>query len=270
MEKRFPSEHMILAMAQPAALPGSIRSGGEPISLISERLLEEVAVLAGGGVGGVILQNFNDGPVRQTAAPEVAATMTRLACDLRAAFPSLALGVLVCWDGPMSLAVAEAAQADFVRVEHVYCGAELTAAGIIQGQCVEVQQLKRKLLSAMPIYADVYEPHSIPLCPQPVETAACDVVWGGMADGLFLCGSNAGESVELARRVRGRLPGVPLLCGGGSNAENVAQLLRAFDGVCVGQWIKNGSLHNPVDPVRLTQYMDAVYRAREALHPGKA
>ena len=265
MQKGFLQNHPILAMAQPAALPGSVRYGGALISEISERLLAEVDVLQRGGVDGVILQNFNDGPVKQGAAQEICAYLTRLACDLKRGFPSLVLGVLVCWDGPMSLAVAEAAQADFVRVEHVYCGAELTAAGVIEGQCVEVQQLRRKLGSGMPVYADVYEPHSVPLCPQPVETAACDAVWGGLADGLFLCGRDADESVALAGRVRARLPEVPLLCGGGSNADNVGRLLAAFDGVCVGQWIKNGSLRNPVDPARLGQYMDAVRRAREAL-----
>ncbi len=265
MKASFLEKHPILAMAPPAALPGSIRCGGVSIGEISARLIDEVAMLVRGGVDGVILQNFNDGPVKQGAALEVCGYLTRLGRDIKSAFPDLLLGVLVCWDGPMSLAVAEAVGADFVRVEHVYCGAELTAAGIIEGQCVAVQQLKRKLGSSMFICADVYEPHSVPLCPLPVEIAATEAVWGGLANGLFVCGKHAEESIELAERVKKVLPGVPLLCGGGSNAENVGGLLHAFDGVCVGACIRNGSLHNPIDENRLAAYMDAVYAAREAM-----
>ena len=252
----------VLAMAQPAALPGSCRYDGSGIDSISRRMLEEVRLLADGGVDGVILQNFHDGPVKQNAAPEAISYMTRLACDIRREFPDLLLGTLVCWDGPASVLVAEAAQADFVRVEHVYCGAELMAAGVIEGQCMEVQQIKRKLNSAIPIYADVYEPHSIPLVPQPVEAMAYDCVYGGHADGLFLCGKTWEESVSYAKRLKKTMPLVPLICGGGSNASNVKDLLSVYDGVCVGAWIKNGSLTNPVDPARLKEYMDAVREAR--------
>lgn len=252
----------IFAMAQPAALPGSCRWTGEDIRQISDRLLEEVRLLLDGGIDGVILQNFHDGPVKSTAAPEAIGYLSRLACDIKRAYPHAPLGILVCWDGPASVIVADAAQADFVRVEHVYCGAELTAAGIIEGQCVEVQQIKRKLRSPIPVLADVYEPHSMPLLPQPIESAALDCVYGGHADGLFLCGKTPAESIEYASRIHRVLPDVPVLCGGGSTADNVGSLLEVFDGICVGAWIKKGSLSNPVDPERLRQYMDAVYEAR--------
>lgn len=254
----------VFAMAQPAALPGSCRYDGSGIESISHRLLEEVRLLADGGVDGVILQNFHDGPVKQNAAPEAVSYLTRLACDIRREFPNLLLGILVCWDGPASVLVAEAAQADFVRVEHVYCGAELMAAGIIEGQCMEVQQIKRKLESNIPIYADVYEPHSVPLVPQPVESMAYDCVYGGHADGLFLCGKTWEESVSYAQRLKQIMPQVPLICGGGSNAFNVKDLLSVYDGVCVGAWIKDGNLGNPVNPDRLKQYMDAVREMRAA------
>lgn len=255
----------ILAMAQPVALPGSCRYQGENIKQISELLLEEVGTLIAGGVDGVILQNFHDGPIKDSSSPEAIGYLTRLACDIKRTYPDALLGVLVCWDGPASLVVADAAQADFIRVEHVYCGAELTAAGIIEGQCVEVQRIKRKIGSSVPVFADVFEPHSTPLVPRSVEDAAADCVFGGFADGLFLCGRKLSESIEYATRIRQRVPSVPIICGGGSTAENIGQLLNVFDGVCVGAWIKNGSLSNPVDPNRLNQYMEAVYKARASI-----
>ncbi len=255
----------VFAMAQPGPLPGSCRHAGEDIRQISDRLLEEAGLLLDSGVDGVILQNFHDGPIRDSVPPETIGYLTRLACDIRRAFPTALLGILTCWDGPASVMIADAAQADFVRVEHVYCGAELTAAGVIQGQCVEVQQTRKKLGAHVPVFADVYEPHSVPLLPRSIEAAAFDCVFGGLADGLFLCGKTPAESIEYAARVRRAMPGVPVICGGGSTAENVGDLLRVFDGVCVGAWIKNGNLANPVDPDRLKRYMDAVRSARTSM-----
>ena len=109
----------------------------------------------------------------------------------------------------IALAVADAAGADFVRVEHLYTGAEVTSAGLLQGQCCEITALKRKLGTDIPVYADVWERHGIPLCPQPLDEAAWQCVHEAFADGLFLCGKNAQESLSMARQVRQRVPAVP-------------------------------------------------------------
>ena len=82
--------------------------------------------------------------------------MTAIAARLRAAFPELVMGVLVNWDGVAALSVAEAAGADFVRVEHLFTGVEVTSAGLLEGQCCEIAQLRKRLGSKIPVYADVY------------------------------------------------------------------------------------------------------------------
>lgn len=251
-----------IGMAQPLALPGSYRHGGESIGTITEKLLEEVAVYDRYGYDGVILQNFNDIPLQEESPIEAVAYMTRLAGAIRREFPDQILGVLMIWDGCASLAVADAAGADFVRVEHAYVGAEVTSAGILQGQCAKITQLKRKLGSKMPIYVDVYEPHAVQICPKPVEDAAFDAVRQCFADGLFLCGRNAQESLEMVGAPRARVGDTPIILGGGSTGDNVYELLQQFDGVCVGAWIKDGDLLNPVNPDRARRYMEQVERAR--------
>lgn len=156
----------------------------------------------------------------------------------------------------IALAVADAAGADFVRVEHLYTGAEVTSAGLLQGQCCEITALKRKLGTDMPVYADVWERHGIPLCPQPLDEAAWQCVHEAFADGLFLCGKNAQESLSMARQVRQRVPGIPLFLGGGATGDNVRELLQEYDAVCVATWIKNGDMRNPVDPDRTRYFME--------------
>lgn len=156
----------------------------------------------------------------------------------------------------IALAVADAAGADFVRVEHLYTGVEVTSAGLLQGQCCEITALKRKLGTDIPVYADVWERHGIPLCPQPLDEAAWQCVHEAFADGLFLCGKNAQESLSMARQVRQRVPGVPPFLGGGATGDNVRVLLQEYDAVCVATWIKNGDMRNPVDPDRTRYFME--------------
>ena len=156
----------------------------------------------------------------------------------------------------IALAVADAAGADFVRVEHLSTGAEVTSAGLLQGQCCEITALKRKLGTDIPVYADVWERHGIPLCPQPLDEAAWQCVHEAFADGLFLCGKNAQESLSMARQVRQRVPGIPLFLGGGATGDNVRELLQEYDAVCVATWIKNGDMRNPVDPDRTRYFME--------------
>lgn len=108
----------------------------------------------------------------------------------------------------------------------------------------------------IPPYADVWERHGIPLCPQPLDEAAWQCVHEAFADGLFLCGKNAQESLSMARQVRQRVPGVPLFLGGGATGDNVRVLLQEYDAVCVATWIKNGDMRNPVDPDRTRYFME--------------
>lgn len=243
----------VIGMVQTRPLPGSYRNRGERISFITEQALEETRILAECGVQSVILQNMGDMPIRQQSTPEAIAYLSVVAQAIRRSFPALCLGVLVNWDGVAALAVADAAGADFVRVEHLYTGAEVTSAGLLQGQCCEITALKRKLGTDIPVYADVWERHGIPLCPQPLDEAAWQCVHEAFADGLFLCGKNAQESLSMARQVRQRVPGIPLFLGGGATGDNVRELLQEYDAVCVATWIKNGDMRNPVDPDR-TRY----------------
>ena len=80
---------------------------------------------------------MNDMPIKQESSPEAIAYMTRIAYEIRKRFPELLMGILMNWDGVAGLCVADAVGADFVRVEHLFTGASVTSAGILQAQCVD-------------------------------------------------------------------------------------------------------------------------------------
>lgn len=255
----------VIGMAEPLALPGSYGYFGESVTEITDKLLKEVEEYAEGNFEGVILQNMQDTPIRQNSSFEAVAYMTHLSEAVRREFPHLVQGVLINWDGCASLAVAEAASADFIRIEHCYVGAEVTTSGIINAQCVEILQMKKLMGSDMPIIPDIYEPHAAAIFPRPIESMVFSAITQGHIDGMFLSGHSVEETIEMgkkARMVADRFGGRDIIAGGGTNDANIYEILKVFDGVCIGHWIKDGYLGNPINPEKLKRYMDEVERAR--------
>jgi len=249
------------SMIQPPPLPGSFQHCGQSFSEIMDYVLNEAAILNECGFEASILQNMGDMPAQQTSRPEVIAYLTLIAKEVKRKFPQTPLGILVNWDGVASLAVAEAAGADFVRVEHVYTGVEVTSTGLFTAQCYEITSMKKRLNSHMPIFADVYEPHGVPLGAKPIADAAWETMHEAFADGLFLSGSSTEESIQMAECARQRVPDAKIILGGGATAENVVELLKHYDAVCVASWIRNGSLKNPIDKEKADRFIKAARSA---------
>lgn len=258
----------ILAMIQPDPLPGSYKYAGKKIEDIVDFALAETEMAHKCKFDGVIIQNMNDMPVRQHSRPEAIAYMTLITREIRRAFPDMVIGVLMNWDGVAGLSVADAAGADFVRIEHLFTGMEVTSAGLLQAQCVEIAELRKRIHSRVAVYADIYEVHGIPLGAKPIEDAAWEAVNEAFADGLFLAGRTVKESLEFAQRARKRIPDVPILLGGGATGGNVRELLEVYDGVSVATWIKNGDMKNPIDLSRANIFVNEARKAK-LLRKGK-
>lgn len=237
----------ILAMIQPPALPGTYLNNGEDINSILKKVMEEASLLEKIGFDGFIIQNMHDGPIKQVSNPETIAFMTVITKEIKRKFPQMLLGVLVNWDGIASLAVAQACQADFVRVEHLYTGASVGLSGIIEGQCYQILELKKKLQSNIPIFADVQEVNGNYILPIPKERDAIRIVKRAFADGIFLSGKSTEESIELIKKIRPKLPDVPIILGGGATGDNIYELMKYYDGVSVATWIKDGDMRNPIN-----------------------
>jgi membrane complex biogenesis BtpA family protein len=251
-----------LAMVQLRPLPGSYRYRDESLPSIIAAAVDEVAVLAEAGFDGVQLQNMGDNPSTRHVGPETVAYMTAAAASIRQRFPEISLSILVNWDAEAAIAVADATDADFVRIEHTFTGVAVTAWGLSEACCYEATRFHRRIGARMPIFADVYEPHAVPLGPRPIDVAAREAVHEGGADGLFVSGSDFQQSLDWLAQVKRALPNVPLFLGGGANAGNVAEALAIADGVVVATWIKGGDMGNPVDPRLARHFMAEVRAAR--------
>ncbi len=262
MTNVFGIDKSAIAMIQLRPLPGSYRYDGEPLEAIIDTVLAEAATLAEAGFDGLQLQNMGDNPSTRRVGPETVAYMTASALAVRRAFPDLSLSILANWDAEAAIAIADASGAAFVRIEHTFIGVSVASWGLSQACCYEATRFRRKIDARAPIFADVYEPHAVPLGPQPIDEAARAAVDEGGADGLFVTGKNFAHSMEWLRSVRRALPTVPLLLGGGATAANVGEALAVTDGVVVATWIKGGDMRNAVDPALAREFMEAVRDAR--------
>lgn len=252
-----------LVMIQPKPLPGSYLNNGETLEEITNEVLAEAQMIHDMNFDGFILQNMHDGPIGGTARPETIAYMTFLGMKIKELFPNDMLGVLVNWDGVASLVVADAIGADFMRVEHLYTGVSVSSTGFMEGQCIDILTTKKRLGSKIPIFADVQEVNANYLLPEPKPNAAKTIIKSAHADGLFLSGKTAEESLELIKATKQILPKTPIFLGGGATGDNIEELMKYYDGVSVATWIKNGDMRNPIDPKRAKQFLDACERAKQ-------
>lgn len=257
-------DKIVLSMIQPEPLPGSYRHRDMGIQEIVDLALRETEMVAENHFDGIILQNMNDMPIKQESSPEAIAYMTRISSEIKKRFPELLMGILMNWDGVAGLSVADAAGADFVRVEHLFTGASVTSAGILQAQCVDIAALRKRTGSRIPVFADVYEVHGIPLGRKPVGDAAWECVHEAFADGLFMSGRSVRESIEMVQEARKRVPDTPIFLGGGASGENIRELMGYFEGVSVATWIKNGDMKKPIDPERARVFIREARAGAEA------
>ena len=82
LRQLFGATTPIIGMLHLRPLPGSPRA--EPISVIRERMLEDLEALMQGGVDGVILENYGDAPYFPgRVPPHTVSCLTRLALEVR-------------------------------------------------------------------------------------------------------------------------------------------------------------------------------------------
>ena len=247
----------VIGMLHLLPLPGAPRYAGDRAA-IRERLLADADALAGGGVDGLMLENFGDTPFHPGALPaHVIADMTALAGAVRERH-ELPLGInCLRNDALAALAVAHAVGGAFIRV-NVLCGARVTDQGVIEGPADRLLRERTRLgATGIRIVADVDVKHSAPLgAPRPLSDEVADLVERGGADAVVVSGSGTGRPTDPDQldAVRTAAGTAPVLVGSGVDAASVAALVGRADGVIVGSALKHGGdARAAVDPERVRE-----------------
>ena len=228
------------------------------------RAEQEVTALASGGVDGVIVENFFDAPfTKNQVDPAVVSAMTLIVQRLMN-LVTLPVGINVLRnDAQSALAIATCVHAQFIRV-NVLTGIMATDQGLIEGQAHQLLRYRRELGSDVKIFADVLVKHARPLGSPNLTTAVQETIERGLADGVILSGWATGsppslEDLELASAAAN---GTPVFIGSGANWENIPTLMQAADGVIVSSSLKRrGKIEQPIDPIRVSQFVEAVRRS---------
>ncbi|GAA0264072.1 BtpA/SgcQ family protein [Halobacterium noricense] len=263
MSLGFARERPIVGMVHLDALPGAPGFDGDRAG-IREAALRDARRLEAGGVDAILVENFGDAPFYADDVPKhVVASMAALGRDLRRE-TDLPLGVNVLRnDAEAAIAVAAAADADFVRV-NVHTSARLTDQGVVEGRAAETLRLRDRLDADVSILADVDVKHSASLAERPLGEEVAELVERGLADGLVASGSGTGEEASLdhvsdVARARDELDAdAPLFVGSGVTRKTVAETLGVADGAIVGTALKEGDETTaPVDESRVRSLVDA-------------
>lgn len=243
-------------------LPTSARWGGS-LKAVIDRAEQETTALASGGVDGIIVENFFDAPfTKDRVDPGVVSAMTLIVQRLMN-LVTLPVGINVLRnDAHSALAIATCVRAHFIRV-NVLTGVMATDQGLIEGQAHQLLRYRRELGSDVKIFADVLVKHARPLGSPNLTTAVQETIERGLADGIVLSGWATGsppslEDLELAMAAAN---GTPVFIGSGANWENIATLMQAADGVIVSSSLKrHGRIDQPIDPIRVSQFVEATKR----------
>ena len=224
-------------------LPGSPRCR-QPLDAIEEFVIYEASVLADAGIDGMMLENFGDTPFYpHRVPPHTVACMAVLAREVKRRF-ALPLGVNVLRnDGVSALAVAAAAEADFIRV-NVYTGARVADQGLLEGEAHQIQRDRQLLGSKVEVWADVAVKHSAALGERSLAEEVEDALRRGLANAIIVSGAATGKptSLDHVREVKAAAGEAPVLVGSGVTAATIRAALDAADGVIVGTSFKHGGV----------------------------
>ncbi len=253
----------LIGMIHVGALPGTPRSA-ESVGELAKRAQREAALLAGGGVDAIILENMHDVPyLKRQVGPEIVAGMTAVCAAVRDAVAA-PLGVQVLAGANReAIAVAHATGCQFVRCEG-FVFSHVADEGLMPDADAGPLLRYRKMIGAedIAIIADVKKKHSSHAMTADVdlaETAKAAAFFG--ADGIVVTGTATGSPTRPAdvAEVAGAVDQA-VFVGSGVTPEGVAALAQHADALIVGSYLKrDGWWENEVDPRRVAAMVEAVH-----------
>lgn len=251
----------IIGMIHVQALPGA-PNHKMSLSEISALAVKEAKQYETAQVDGIIIENMHDVPyMKGHVGPEIVAGMTVVAKAIREAV-CLPLGIqILAGANKEALAVAKAADLDFIRAEGFVFG-HVADEGYIDSCAGELMRY-RKMIDAdkVKVFTDIKKKHSshaITSDVDIVETAHAAEFF--LSDGLIVTGSSTGKAVDI-RELDALRDSVnkPVLIGSGITVDNITDYWDYANAFIIGSHFKeNGFWVNPISNERLLVFMNQV------------
>jgi uncharacterized protein len=262
----FPKAKPVIGMIHVGALPGT-PAHSQSIAELVALAEHEARLYRDGGVDGIGIENMHDTPyLRGAVGPEIVAAMTVIGQAVKSA-SGLPTGIQILAAANLeAMAVAHAANLDFVRVEG-YVFAHVADEGLIESSAARLLRY-RKLIGAarVQVWADVKKKHVAHALTADVGLGAtAEAVAFMRGDAVIITGSVTGQPPQLADVAEAKAHvSLPVLLGSGIGTDNLETFYAAADGFIIGSFFKvDGHWANPVDPQRVEQLMTHVGRLRQ-------
>jgi hypothetical protein len=261
-------EKKIIGMVHVAALPGT-PAHSLPVEQIIKQALAEAQTLREAGVDAILIENMHDVPyLKRNVGPEIVSSMTAICSEIRHQI-DLPMGVqILAGANREALAVALAADLDFIRAEGFVFG-HLADEGYMDSCAGELLRYRKQIgAEHILIFTDILKKHSSHAITsdlslrEHVETAEYF-----RSDGIIITGSSTGkepqpEDVAVAKKSTS----LPVMIGSGITTDNLSKYWHLADAFIVGSWLKEeGNWGNPVSPERARLFMQQVAKLRNNL-----
>lgn len=253
-------------MVHVGALPGTPRNC-QTIEKIVVSAVSDARILEQNGVDAIIIENMHDRPyLNRNVGAEVVAAMTAVACELRRVV-SVPLGIqILAGANKEALAVALAADFDFIRAEGFVFG-HLADEGLMNSDAGELLRYRKKIgAEHIQIFTDVKKKHSSHAISSDIsieETAKAAEFF--LIDGVIVTGSATGEKASLddVKAVKSSVE-VPVLLGSGIDEKNIQNYWEYADGFIIGSsFKKEENWKNEVEVKRVKKLMHTVNQLRK-------
>ena len=254
-------------MIHVAALPGTPGNRLQIDAIVSQAE-KEALLYRREGVDAVMIENMHDVPyLKGAVGPEIVAAMTRVGDAVKRVFKGPVGIQILAAANQEAVAVAHAANLDFIRVEG-FVFAHVADEGII-ASCAAPLLRYRKAIGAesVKIWADVKKKHSSHAITSDIglgETAhAAEFM---RADAVIITGGVTGDPPTIDDVIDALgATSLPVMLGSGISAENLHVFWPHADGYIVGTAFKRGGdWRNPPDPARIRRFMREVKQLRRA------
>jgi uncharacterized protein len=261
-DRFFPAQvKPVIGVIHVGALPGTPRSSQTVAELIASAKYE-AQLYRECGVDGVMIENMHDVPyMRGEVGPEIVAAMTAIATEVKREC-GLPVGVqLLAGANIEAMAVAHAANLDFIRAEG-YAYAHVADEGLIQASAAKLLRYRRMIgATHVQVWTDVKKKHAAHAITADVslgETAETVEFMG--ADCVIVTGSATGKPPSIADiREAKRHCKLPVYLGSGITQKNIAEFYDEADGFIIGSTFKlDGLWSNTVDPARVTSLLNTM------------
>lgn len=257
----------IIGMVHVKALPGTPKN---------RYSLAEICIIAVAeakqyekfGLDAVIIENMHDVPyLKGSVGPEITAAMAVIAKAIRDAV-KLPLGIqILAGANKEALAVAKAANFQFIRAEGFVFG-HVADEGYIDACAGELMRY-RKAIGAEDIlvFTDIKKKHSSHAITADVDIAeTAHATQFFLSDGVIVTGSTTGKAVYLheLKSLKDKIH-IPVLIGSGITADNIAEYWDYSSAFIVGSHFKeDGFWENDISDERLKIFMQTVTKLRNS------